>query len=167
MNRAERLWNSAVRTFDRVSGRAERNEKLVDEQYEQLRKEALAAHQANFSYRGNPIEVQQSSPWRIEGFGLYELKLHVGKSSEGFHGGLEVSKEGGDSSLRWSSPRATEEAAWRAAHRLETAWNLQMNPTFERMEARMIAAAERSVAPARNQAKGQSKDEGTGFGFGM
>jgi hypothetical protein len=87
-----------------------------------------------FTQKGNDITIQSSSEWISDGVGVYELRTHVGKSIEGYHGGLAVSPQGGESSWRWSNARPTQQAAEKAAWGMMDRWEREMSPELERIE---------------------------------
>jgi hypothetical protein len=87
-----------------------------------------------FTQKGNEITIQSSSDWISDGVGAYELRTHVGKSIEGYHGGLAVSPQGGESSWRWSNARPTPQAAGNAAYGMLDRWQREMSPELERIE---------------------------------
>jgi hypothetical protein len=69
------------------------------------------------SPKGNPITRQWRSEWYSSEDGLHEFKHYVGRSIEGFHGGLKVDYHGSDDyDFRWSKKRPTQEAALRASY---------------------------------------------------
>jgi hypothetical protein len=84
--------------------------------------------------KGNEITIQSSSDWISDGVGVYELRTHVGKSMEGYHGGVAVSRQGGESSWRWSNARPTQQAAEKAAWGMMDRWEREMSPELERIE---------------------------------
>jgi len=49
--------------------------------------------------KGNPIEPVRSSDWQSDPVGVHETRTHIGKSSEGFHGGFQVVPAGGDGDI--------------------------------------------------------------------
>jgi hypothetical protein len=67
--------------------------------------------------KGNAIQAVSEGKWESDPSGLpREFKLHVGRSVEGYHGGVEVSHQGGDGTVYWSGARPTTQSAERAAH---------------------------------------------------
>ncbi len=74
------------------------------------------------SRKGNSITPLSRSEWRPDTRALCELRQHVGKSVEGFHGGLEVSYGGGEGLFKWGSARLTAEAAQKSSDRMRAAW---------------------------------------------
>jgi hypothetical protein len=50
----------------------------------------------HFTDEGTPIKQLSRSEWYPDDHGLREYRYHVGQSSLGFHGGLEVSVQGGE-----------------------------------------------------------------------
>jgi hypothetical protein len=49
---------------------------------------------------GKPINQMWRSEWYSDDHGLQEFRHHVGRSKYGFHGGLEVSNQGGEGPFR-------------------------------------------------------------------
>jgi hypothetical protein len=88
-----------------------------------------------FTQKGNAITVQSSSDWISDGVGVYELQTHVRKSIEGYHGGLAISRQGGESSWSWSNARPTPHAAEKASYGMLDRWTREMSPELERIEA--------------------------------
>lgn len=74
------------------------------------------------SRKGNPITPLSRSEWRPDNRGLCELRQHIGKSVEGFHGGLEVSYGRAEGTFKWGSARLTAEAAQKSGDRMRAAW---------------------------------------------
>jgi hypothetical protein len=74
--------------------------------------------------KGNTITPQIRGDWQSGDDGLHEFRHHIGKSIEGFHGGLEVSFRGGEHSFSWSNKRPTARAAERASFGMQQAWEL-------------------------------------------
>ncbi|HTU44894.1 MAG TPA: hypothetical protein VMF91_07520 [Bryobacteraceae bacterium] len=75
----------------------------------------------HYTKNGNPIESWFHSGWHSDPTGRYEFREHVGRSVEGYHGGLEISPGGGEGPFYWSDGFAKEEKAHLAA--LEMAVN--------------------------------------------
>lgn len=103
----------------------------------------------------NAIDIASSSEWRSDGVGIYEWRCHVGKSVEGYHGGLEVSRQGGEGLWAWSNARPTLQDADSAAHRMAERWTLEMGPEMER-----IANIQQGYSEARNQRDETAKESG-------
>jgi hypothetical protein len=74
-----------------------------------------------FSPKGNPIKLISQSEWSSDDAGLYEFQHHVGRSKEGFHGGLLVSCQGGDGVFHWTNARSSESAALKASYGIRDA----------------------------------------------
>ena len=72
---------------------------------------------------GRPITVKSKSEWAAEG--LSEHRQIVGKSSAGYHGGLETSHRGGDSYVKWSRAYKTSKEASQAIDKLRSAEKTQ------------------------------------------
>jgi hypothetical protein len=87
-----------------------------------------------FTQNGNAITIQSSSEWSSDGVGVYELRNHLGKSIEGYHGGLEISQRGGESSWRWSNARPSAQAAHKASGGMSDRWTREMGPHLDRIE---------------------------------
>jgi hypothetical protein len=100
----------------------------------------------------NPVKSEYASAWRTtRADGRSQFRQHVGKSIEGFHGGLEISLKKGFSTLKWSNPRPDLPRAEQAASGMVRAWE------------KRCAAIERSVdaefgpvTPGRNQKPARS-----------
>jgi len=89
----------------------------------------------HFTRDGNEISPISQGDWVSDGVGVYELRLHVGRSNEGYHAGLEISKQGGEGSWAWSAGHPTEQAAESAAIGMQDGWTREMMPELERIEA--------------------------------
>ena len=100
-----------------------------------------------FTKKGNPIRPVSAGEWTTDD-GLHEFRVQVGRSVEGFHGGLEVSYRGGDGSVSWSNARSTPGAAERAAYGIQD-WR----------EGRV---REKKAAPGRGQNEIRNPRELTG-----
>jgi hypothetical protein len=72
------------------------------------------------SAKGNRIRI--IGEWWSNGSATHEFKNYIGRSIEGYHGGLEVSPAGGDGLLQWSNARPTTEAAVKACRGMRNAW---------------------------------------------
>jgi hypothetical protein len=66
--------------------------------------------------KGKGIMPVSASEWYSDATSATEFKHHVGKSVEGFHGGLEISYHGGEGPFYWSNARRTPEAAEKASY---------------------------------------------------
>lgn len=71
---------------------------------------------------GSPIKPLWQSEWQPDDLGVREFRHHVGKSSVGFHGGLEISVGGGESVFRWTHARETPEEAENASYGMREGW---------------------------------------------
>jgi hypothetical protein len=105
--------------------------------------------------KGNAICIRSSSEWISDGVGVYEWRHHIGNSVEGYHGGLEVSRHGGEGSWSWSNARPSLQAAENAALRMGERWNLEMGPEMER-----IANIQQGYSESRNRREGTAKERG-------
>lgn len=114
--------------------------------------------------KGNPIEPVRSSDWQSDPVGVHETRTHIGKSSEGFHGGFQVVPAGGDGDIRWSNARKTEAQAGLAAGRMserrekenaQTSLDFESHaiPQFERENRGQSQIVEESRKPSRPQSK--------------
>jgi len=106
-----------------------------------------------FTQRGSAITIQSSSEWASDGVGVYEMRHHVGKSSEGYHGGLETSRQGGESSWQWTNTRPTAQSAEKAAYRMGVRWMCEMEPEFDR-----VAGIQQEQSQSRSDAKISEKE---------
>lgn len=78
--------------------------------------EDLPSEPRHVTRKGNGITLQSESKWQSDATGLKEFKHHVGRSAEGYHGGVEVSHQGGEAGFFWSNARRTPQAAERASY---------------------------------------------------
>jgi cation diffusion facilitator CzcD-associated flavoprotein CzcO len=79
---------------------------------------AEAAASPHLSQRGNPITSQWRGSWLPDADRQFEYRRHVGKSAEGFHGGLEMVYQGSERAFQWSNARQTVDAAEKASQRI-------------------------------------------------
>lgn len=103
--------------------------------------------------RGNQIRSEYVSYWRKEDVSAaHKTRRHIGRSSEGLHGGLEITYKEGTSVLKWSNPRADIPSAQRAAEGMDRAF------------ARQFKALS-STAPHRGQTQTQQRSLNRGRGM--
>lgn len=62
-------------------------------------------------------------PWEGDGRGKYEFSHRVGRSDEGFHGGILVFAGGEQSLVHWGSPKKTEHDARIASSGMREGWD--------------------------------------------
>lgn len=67
----------------------------------------------HYTDRGNAITSVSEGPWKVSAEAQGEYRQHIGKSAEGYHGGLQ--RTDGNGSFRWSNARSTPEAARKAS----------------------------------------------------
>jgi len=92
--------------------------------------------------KGNPIDLVHSGDWQSE-TGIRETRVHLGKSTEGFHGGFQDVPTGGDGPIRWSSPQNDVEGGWLAAYRMYDQWKNDNSQAFLNFENNAIREFER------------------------
>jgi len=96
----------------------------------------------HFTRKGNVITQMSRSEWYSDHTGLYEFRHHVGRSAEGYHGGLEISYRGGEGPFSWSNARKTHEAAEDVSHRMRAAWEQGREGKGPKEEAASITAGD-------------------------
>jgi len=62
-------------------------------------------------------------PWEADGRGKYEFSHRVGRSSQGFHGGILVFAGGEQSLVHWGSAKKTEHEARTASEGMRDGWD--------------------------------------------
>jgi hypothetical protein len=76
--------------------------------------------------RMNPIVTEYTGAWQItRADGRSRFRHHVGRSVEGFHGGIEISLKEGFSTLKWSNARPEIARAEKASAGMERAWEMK------------------------------------------
>jgi hypothetical protein len=64
-----------------------------------------------------------NGPWESDGRGKYEFSHRVGRSRQGFRGGILVFAGGEQSLVYWGSPRKTEYDARTASYGMRDGWD--------------------------------------------
>jgi hypothetical protein len=96
--------------------------------------------------KGNPISMESAGGWRRSWSGEPKIRHHVGRSIEGFHGGLEVSYRGRLGALQWSNARPDHSRAEKAAWGMEKAWEKGNREAHKALDAEFGAASWRQRA---------------------
>ena len=86
--------------------------------------DAIRAGAEEDPYEG-PLRVSPifRDAWLSSLDGLSEIRISIGRSSEGFHYGSEISQQGGDTDTCWSDAYETEIAARLAASIFLREWS--------------------------------------------
>jgi hypothetical protein len=96
--------------------------------------------------KGNPISMEYARNWKPSWSGKDpQIRHHVGRSIEGFHGGLEISYGGRLGALQWSNARPDASRAEKAALGMERAWeknNRELVKSLDR-EFKVLSLRER------------------------
>ena len=74
---------------------------------------------------GKPIKQMWISDWYSDDHGLQEFRHHVGRSEYGFHGGLEVSNQGGEGPFKWGRALKTFADAQKASYGMRDGWEFE------------------------------------------
>lgn len=76
-----------------------------------------------YTQRGNLIRPVAQTNWNPDHSGAHEFRQHIGRSSEGYHGGFEVAHRGEFGMTFWSNARPTQDAAEKVSYRMRKEWH--------------------------------------------
>ena len=100
-------------------------------------KRVLPADSLQYTGRGNLIRPVAQTDWNADHSGSYEFRQHIGRSSEGYHGGFEVARRGEDGMTFWSNARSTQDAAEKASCRMREEWHHGREPQWTNRENKL------------------------------
>jgi hypothetical protein len=75
----------------------------------------------HLSAQGNAIEPEWHSQWMADACGFHETRCHVGRSSAGYHAGIEVCRREGMGRIEWHEARPSPEMARAESGELQNA----------------------------------------------